>query len=569
MHLDHLRTPGLLVASASEGNARRKPSFRRTPPRQTPLLFARSPRCHTRSSRPALRHTLTLLSCFFACCVIVCIALKSGVVSALGWGAAPHAQGDSPRAFGAEIVAMEAVGDEFKSGARTAGLMLESAGEISAGGGGDEVAATLVLYIFSNTDPQYYGNLLFFIKHGMPGCPACEYVVVINQDPGTLGVELPELPDNARYLHHPNQCYDWGTFGWVLKTEDIDTALYKHFIFLNSSVRGPFLPPYLKDKVHFTEAMTSKLVGDVKMVGPTINCEGTATLESGERRSNPHVQSFAVATDAIGMELLVRDGKVFGCYDAFQETIYHSELGASAVILEAGYNLDSFMGRYQGVDWRDKSVWECNAAENPFNYARVDGVSLAPMELMFVKVKHNMVLLNYPSALAAVAYDDWYNHTADGTQSVLPSLISEKLWEFRAPFILEMAAVGPDCFDCAYYQEANADLASLSCWQVFTHFINYGQFEMRPHRFTCDTSLTDKAVPYMPAEDGQAWPRPTTAGCSAAAGVAGRDAGAEGGEDLRAQVEQYRQEVETLRDEIAALTDVSLPGGDDAGGGGE
>ena len=69
-------------------------------------------------------------------------------------------------------------------------------------------------------------------------------------------------------------------------------------------------------------------------------------------------------------------------------------------------------GRYQGVDWRDKDVWECNAAENPFNYARVDGVSLAPMELMFVKVKHNMVLLNYPSALAAVAYDDWYNQTA-------------------------------------------------------------------------------------------------------------------------------------------------------------
>ena len=60
------------------------------------------------------------------------------------------------------------------------------------------------------------------------------------------GVELPDLPDNARYLHHPNQCYDWGTFGWVLKTEDIDTAKYKHFIFLNSSVRGPFLPPYLK-----------------------------------------------------------------------------------------------------------------------------------------------------------------------------------------------------------------------------------------------------------------------------------------------------------------------------------
>lgn len=64
------------------------------------------------------------------------------------------------------------------------------------------------------------------------------------------GVDLPELPGNARYLHHPNECYDWGTFGWVLQTQDIDMKAYKHFIFLNSSVRGPFLPPYLQVRMH-------------------------------------------------------------------------------------------------------------------------------------------------------------------------------------------------------------------------------------------------------------------------------------------------------------------------------
>lgn len=28
--------------------------------------------------------------------------------------------------------------------------------------------------------------------------------------------KLPRLPPNARYLHHANECYDWGSFGWVL-----------------------------------------------------------------------------------------------------------------------------------------------------------------------------------------------------------------------------------------------------------------------------------------------------------------------------------------------------------------
>ena len=59
-------------------------------------------------------------------------------------------------------------------------------------------------------------------------------------------VELPELPSNAKYLHHPNECYDWGTFGWALKQENVQVSDYKYFIFLNSSVRGPFLPPYLQ-----------------------------------------------------------------------------------------------------------------------------------------------------------------------------------------------------------------------------------------------------------------------------------------------------------------------------------
>ena len=35
-------------------------------------------------------------------------------------------------------------------------------------------------------------------------------------------VELPPLPSNARYTYHPNECYDWGTFGWGIKTQGLD-----------------------------------------------------------------------------------------------------------------------------------------------------------------------------------------------------------------------------------------------------------------------------------------------------------------------------------------------------------
>ena len=43
------------------------------------------------------------------------------------------------------------------------------------------------------------------------------------------------------------------------------------------------------------------------------------------------------------------------------DTIYHSEVGASRAILNAGYTLDALMLRYKGVDWRNQSNWHCNA----------------------------------------------------------------------------------------------------------------------------------------------------------------------------------------------------------------
>ena len=63
-------------------------------------------------------------------------------------------------------------------------------------------------------------------------------------------VELPALPSNARYVLHNNECYDWGTFGWALMTQDIDVNSYKYFIFMNSSVRGPYIPSYLRVRFH-------------------------------------------------------------------------------------------------------------------------------------------------------------------------------------------------------------------------------------------------------------------------------------------------------------------------------
>jgi len=59
-------------------------------------------------------------------------------------------------------------------------------------------------------------------------------------------IELPEAPPNVRFEFHPNGCYDWGTIGWLLQNRPVNLWKYKYYIFLNSSVRGPFIPAYAK-----------------------------------------------------------------------------------------------------------------------------------------------------------------------------------------------------------------------------------------------------------------------------------------------------------------------------------
>ena len=49
----------------------------------------------------------------------------------------------------------------------------------------------------------------------------------------------------------------------------------------------------------------------------------------------------------VGLKLLMEAKTVFHCHESRWNTIYHSELGSSATILAAGYNIDSFMTRYQ------------------------------------------------------------------------------------------------------------------------------------------------------------------------------------------------------------------------------
>ncbi|GMH41199.1 hypothetical protein BSKO_09109 [Bryopsis sp. KO-2023] len=350
----------------------------------------------------------------------------------------------------------------------------------------------LVLYIFSNTDPEYINNLRFFVREGMRPDDGCDYYIVIqtdNQDEAP-NIEFPALPENARYIIHKNECYDWGTFGWVLKKK-VHTSKYYRFIFMNSSIRGPYFPSFLKGNMHWTEPFLSKLNDEVKLVGPTISCEG-APLHKGDdsvSRRNPHVQSYLVATDRVGLEIIMASRKTLGCYDEIQEVIYWSELGVSHAILEAGFNIDSLMLRYQGVDWRRKENWNCNDRMNPYLAKNYDGVFVNPLEVLFVKVKDQHAEGHVGTSTLARKYQQWMEDEKSVSRSISANAAGASL-STRVLEICSMQFQAKGCLDIDYYKEKNPDVPKeWSSQETYNHFIAFGQFESRKFRLNCDDKI--------------------------------------------------------------------------------
>ena len=67
----------------------------------------------------------------------------------------------------------------------------------------------------------------------------------------------------------------------------------------------------------------------------------------------------------VGIKILEEDGQVLACHENMADAVFYAEVGASAAILKQGYTIDALMLRYQGIDWRNRNNWDCNARKAP------------------------------------------------------------------------------------------------------------------------------------------------------------------------------------------------------------
>ena len=211
----------------------------------------------------------------------------------------------------------------------------------------NKLKKTLVLYVFH----EYNDRVKHFFKYSMFYDANVEFILISNNK----NFKINNLPANVRFLARDNIGYDFGGWSDALLINELYKN-YDYFIFVNSSVIGPFMNTSGK----WTDKYINGLKKDnIKLFGSTINTCGLGTsnadLLNPEKQS--HVQSYIFSMDRITLEYLIKC-EIFSITNyakTFEEAICLKEIQMSRKIIENDWNIGSLMNYYKDVDFRFKT----------------------------------------------------------------------------------------------------------------------------------------------------------------------------------------------------------------------
>ncbi len=245
-------------------------------------------------------------------------------------------------------------------------------------------ASTYTNYLFYCHSPDalsciYNDNYDFFLKNAWPEIRDDDnfFVCILHNVVKNFGFRW--LSSNTIEIRRPNEGLDFGAYADGLHFTGLDKLNVKmqsnlcHVFFMNDTVYGPIYPWWM-EHVKWTHVLKKMLVNDVKLAGMTIN----------PMQKDPHVQSMLLITDHIGLDIAMR-AKVFARRPTKPLVIQNSELGFSAAILRAGFNIDCLAELLHGKDYRHAENIPHREFGDVISVGGYAGHSIHPFETIFSK----------------------------------------------------------------------------------------------------------------------------------------------------------------------------------------
>jgi hypothetical protein len=196
----------------------------------------------------------------------------------------------------------------------------------------------LVLYVFH----IYNDRVKKFIEKCIFNDTNVDFIIISNYKKNTF-----DVPNNVKTLFRDNIGYDFGGWSDALLTNNLYEN-YDKFIFVNSSVIGPFIPSYCKDK--WTDIYINGLQNNIKLFGSTIN-----TIQKPLECS--HVQSYIFSMDKTTLKYLI-NCEIFSMTNyaiTYGDAVWKKEVLMSRKIIENNWNIGSLMTCYKNVDFTFKT----------------------------------------------------------------------------------------------------------------------------------------------------------------------------------------------------------------------
>ena len=192
----------------------------------------------------------------------------------------------------------------------------------------------LVLYVFH----IYNSRVKHFIENCIFYDENVDFIIISNDKNNKI-----QAPHYVKTLFRDNIGYDFGGWSDALLKENLYEN-YDNFIFVNSSVIGPFIPSHCKEK--WTDIYINGLKNNVKLFGSTINT-------CGDPLNKSHVQSYIFAMDKTTLKYLIHC-KIFSITNyakTFGDAIWGKEVLMSRKIIENKWNIGSLLPYYKDVDF--------------------------------------------------------------------------------------------------------------------------------------------------------------------------------------------------------------------------
>jgi hypothetical protein len=209
--------------------------------------------------------------------------------------------------------------------------------------------STLIMYV-TVSDPGNHDrdlNNRFFLSQALLPYKHYHFLFIINGCHSiVVSPALLALP-NVEVLERSNTCFDSGGWEEGIRYMAAKNRTFQQYIFINSSVRGPFRPAYANNEQwDWVAAFTSKFSSKVKLIGTSINCFSGI-------QDQLHLQSMILAMDAEGYECCIKkvlsDPPCDATWDKL-DVIKNREVRFTTSILEHGYSIASQMLAWHGID---------------------------------------------------------------------------------------------------------------------------------------------------------------------------------------------------------------------------